>query len=593
MKGLDIKIAYLDRDFKIVERNKEFYSYFEKVGFYYENAGDLVIPEQKEEFLDFVKTCHNQKKYRIFTFRKITGEQQENLVTASEELLNDKSRIMVRIFEIEKIFASFHLAEIAEEQLNYVLGITCEYFFLYQKSTNRFVMHNFLQKNKVVLYDQDFDTWKARIISEDLIDKNDIPEFESKMDELKDCNESFSMVVNSSLRFNHSMFENLVFKAVRLEADGETFMVGRLLPEIIIEYTATSQKILQELKIDSLTDVYNKKAIIDFAKKRFVPGTKENAMLVIVDLDHFKPVNDAYGHLAGDKVLKKAGGILKEVVGDSGVIGRYGGDEFLLILEDMNDESAFRGIFRSINSGIRSAFADMFSDIKVTASLGAAMYPKDGSSFYELFKKADFCLYRAKDKGRDRYVFFREDLHGELYKKASEAKTEGIKYDVREVLELKSMADFLLSLGSQPKTAVRTVLDHMLKTYNLGAINIYYGEDMKRVFCMGEQAESLSDARYVFSKEFAQAFKDKAYICTDFTTGLRENASSLDAILESRGVKSSIQCILGSIEKPLGLITFDRLKEAASWAEYEMNCCIMFAAAVNLLPKEKIKEIFE
>ena len=85
----------------------------------------------------------------------------------------------------------------------------------------------------------------------------------------------------------------------------------------------------------------------------------------------------------------------------------------------------------------------------------------------------------------------------------------------------------------------------------------------------------------------------KNFIRVDFTTDLKENAKPFGDILDERGVKSTIQCLLGTAEKPLGLVTFDRLKEGALWAEYEMNCCVMFGAAVNLLPAEKVREIFE
>lgn len=592
MKGFEIKIAYLDDDLKILDRNKEFYTYFEKVGFYYANADELVVPEQKDSFLDFVKDAASQKNFRTFTFKKANGEIEENITTMGEDILNGKKCLTLKVFGISSIINFVHEAALGEKRMSHVLSLTNEYLFLYEKSSNMFILHNFMQNKRFVLYEQDIDSWKAQIIADGLIDKADELEFESKINELKACNEKFQMKVKSSLRFSHSMFEQLVFKAVRMEDNGEFYMIGRILPEMFAEPGEKSNEILQELKIDSLTGVYNKKSITDFAQKRFVPGTKENAMLAIVDLDHFKSVNDAYGHLAGDTVLKKAGEVLKKIVGDTGMIGRYGGDEFLLILEDMGQESVFRGIFHAINSDMRAAFANMFIDIKVTASVGAAMYSKNGNTFDELFKKADFCLYRAKDKGRDRYVFYREDLHGELYKKASEAKTEGIKYDVREVLELKSMADFLLNLGKQPREAVKTVLEHMLKTYNLDAINIYYGEAMQRIHCVGDRNDLLSDACYVYSQEFAEALGEKAFIRIDFTTELDSKGRSFGRILDDRGVKSSIQCVLGTIERPLGLITFDRIKEGALWAEYEVNCCIMFAAALNLLPQDKIRTLF-
>ncbi|MCR4822150.1 MAG: GGDEF domain-containing protein [Treponema sp.] len=591
MENIEVKILYLDKDLNIIDRNKEFYSYFEKVGFMYNRPEDIVSANQKNEFLNFLQQSTNFSDFHAFNVKKIDGNYFQNIVYKKEAFLNNKKCLSLRFIDLSRAFSFFNESKLYEKRVSYALSLTSEYLFMYRKSTNNFTLHSFMQNKRTIVYDEDIDSWKNKIIEDGLIDKNESLEFESKINEFKACEPSFTMTVTSSLRFSHSMFERLVFKASRMEFDDDIYMIGRMLPEALVEQSDKSTELLQTLKLDALTGVYNKKAITDYAEKRFTKGTKENAVLAIVDLDHFKPVNDAYGHLSGDKVLKKAGDILRQIIGESGVIGRYGGDEFLLIIEDM-DETKFRGIFRSINTDIRSAFQDMFTDIQVTASIGSAIYPLNGDSFDELFKKADFCLYRAKDKGRDRYVFFRDDLHGELYKKASESKTEGIKYDVREVKELKSMADFLLNLGAQSRPAINTVLDHMLKTYNLDSINIYYGEAMERIFSLGKKPEELREASYAFTNDFYQALSGRPFIKVNFTTELNETEKPFGNILDQRGIKSSIHCILGTPERILGLITFDRLKEAAMWAEYETNCCIMVGAALNLLPEAKLRLLF-
>ncbi|WP_298534282.1 GGDEF domain-containing protein [uncultured Treponema sp.] len=589
MRTLEVKIAYLDENLKIIERNKEFYSTFEKVGFIYTSITDVVFPKHKADLLKFIKSG-DSKDIVAFKFKEISGEYKYNIVTKAKEDFRCQNLTVLKLIDISNAFKTFSEAEFYEKKVAHVLSLTSEYLFSYQKSTNNFTMYNYIQNKRVTVYNQDIDAWKSQVITDGFIAESDVKEFEGKIEELKECNEIFWARFVCSLRSNKSVFEHMSLKAVKFIDNGEVYMLGRMLPEIVMNQSEKSAMLLQELKFDALTGVFNKKAISDLAQKRFVTGAKENALLAIVDLDHFKPVNDAYGHLAGDKVLARAGEILRNILGEDGVIGRYGGDEFLIILEDMQEETVFRGIFRTINNDMRMAFEDMFPDIKVTVSIGAARFPKDGSTFDELFKKADFCLYRAKDKGRDRYVFFREDLHSELYKKACEAKTEGIKYDVREVRELKSMSSFLLNLSASTKSAAETVLGHMLKTYNLDSINIYYGEAMERKFCLGQKSDLLSEARYVYSDIFKNALGSQAFIRIDFTTEVI--SPDFGKILDERGVKSSIQCVIGSQENPLGLITFDRLKESALWAEYEMNCCIMVAAALNLLPESKIKLLF-
>ena len=228
MKSLDVKIAYLGDDFKIIGRNKEFYSYFEKAGFLYENVDELVATDQKHEFLDFVKMGHHDNEFRAYLFKKITGEYFYNIVWVRDDTFNDKKCLAVRITDISHAYEFFKEASSAEKRLCSALSITNEYLFMYQKSTNIFTLHNFMQNQRTVVAEQDLDSWVAQMISEGLIEKTDEAEFKSKIKELKNCDENFSFSVTSSLRFNHSISEKLVFEANRLDDDGEIFMMGGL-----------------------------------------------------------------------------------------------------------------------------------------------------------------------------------------------------------------------------------------------------------------------------------------------------------------------------------------------------------------------------
>ena len=113
-------------------------------------------------------------------------------------------------------------------------------------------------------------------------------------------------------------------------------------------------------------------------------------------------------------MLARVGRKLKEVVGEDGVVGRIGGDEFVIIFNGINDEHELRGMLRAIRTQIKWEFVDDFEDLMITCSIGAAYSPNNGHEYEELFKKADYCLYVAKEKGRDRYVFFRDDLHKDM-----------------------------------------------------------------------------------------------------------------------------------------------------------------------------------
>ena len=369
------------------------------------------------------------------------------------------------------------------------------------------------------------------------------------------------------------------------------FIVGRIVVNSAISASQDTSNLLEELKIDALTKCYNKKTITEYAVKKFsLPHDGDRIALIIVDLDHFKPVNDAYGHLAGDKVLEQTGELLRNIAGENGIVGRYGGDEFIMIMNSVNDEITLRGILQSILVNSKSKFENAFGDIKITTSIGAAVFPDNGNSFDELFKKADFCLYRAKDKGRDRYVFYRPDLHESLYLKAVEA-TAGVKYQGRDVLELKCMADFMRDLSSSPFKAIRNILNHMCETYNLNDITIYYGEDLQRVYTVGNKREGMEKADFVSLPGFGKSLGKEKFIRMDFPEDIKDESKDFRDAIVSRGVKSMILCILGTVDDIKGVVMFNKTKESSQWAEYEVNCALMFASTYSLLP-ESVKVDF-
>jgi diguanylate cyclase (GGDEF)-like protein len=124
--------------------------------------------------------------------------------------------------------------------------------------------------------------------------------------------------------------------------------------------------------------------------------------MIMGDLDHFKAVNDRYGHLGGDEVLRTFGDLMKRQVRGSDIYCRYGGEEFLLVLPQMSTEDAVK---RAEQLRLAMAAAPVpYGDfvIAVTASFGVATFPRDGRTGDELIAAADSALYAAKAAGRNR-----------------------------------------------------------------------------------------------------------------------------------------------------------------------------------------------
>jgi diguanylate cyclase (GGDEF)-like protein len=153
---------------------------------------------------------------------------------------------------------------------------------------------------------------------------------------------------------------------------------------------------------DSLTGLPNKRAVVDALKRMYGQAATTGAplALLLLDLDHFKQVNDVRGHAAGDQVLAKVGAVLKSVLRAGDFAGRNGGEEFAIILPDTEI-----GLARQIAERVRAAVAEISfpgTDVNVTTSIGIAGYPDHATTPERLERLADGALYVAKRQGRNR-----------------------------------------------------------------------------------------------------------------------------------------------------------------------------------------------
>jgi diguanylate cyclase (GGDEF)-like protein len=136
---------------------------------------------------------------------------------------------------------------------------------------------------------------------------------------------------------------------------------------------------------------------------------KHKVAVLLLDLDHFKSVNDTLGHSVGDRLLKAVGDRLVSVLRESDTVSRMGGDEFLLLLPEMAEAGDASHAAERILQVIRQPFVLESHTLHITTSVGFAMYPDDGGDGDALVKKADLAMYRAKEEGRDNYQRYRDE----------------------------------------------------------------------------------------------------------------------------------------------------------------------------------------
>ena len=167
-----------------------------------------------------------------------------------------------------------------------------------------------------------------------------------------------------------------------------------------------TEKLKIQASTDPLTKLLNRRALEE-KTRQILKRESELTAVCLMDIDNFKNINDVFGHIAGDKVLAAVSLCLKRNIRKEDIIGRVGGDEFVILLRHILSPEDARERMRDICS----LFADVQGQHKVSSSVGIAVFPRDGTEYRVLFDKADKALYQAKNMGKNRCILYEESFH--------------------------------------------------------------------------------------------------------------------------------------------------------------------------------------
>lgn len=162
---------------------------------------------------------------------------------------------------------------------------------------------------------------------------------------------------------------------------------------------------LRHARVDALTGLYNGRALHREIDRILGDAGCLAAVLLFIDLDHFKYINDTMGHRNGDLALRQASEVLRQTLRAHDLVGRVGGDEFIALLTGITPDKGMECAARLCRAMERLE-ASRFGGLKLSCSIGAAVYPRDGIDYDTLFLKADTAVYEAKHRGRNQWVLY-------------------------------------------------------------------------------------------------------------------------------------------------------------------------------------------
>lgn len=189
----------------------------------------------------------------------------------------------------------------------------------------------------------------------------------------------------------------------------------------ITERIQTQERLRFMAQHDALTGLPNRLLLLDRLKQALARAhwRKRLVAVMFVDLDRFKNINDSLGHDAGDRLLQQLGERFRRCVRDGDTVARFGGDEFVILLDDIASESDITAIAQKALEALRPPFAIDNQSLYISASIGISLFPNDGDDSSTLLKHADMAMYRAKEAGKNNYQFFATEMSSRAFERLS------------------------------------------------------------------------------------------------------------------------------------------------------------------------------
>ena len=497
--------AVMDKHYGFSIANEDIYAFL----------GDRVVPmftgyihpDDKDKFIDALKVVDEVgEKFTVVRIKNFMDEYSLVVIFIKKSTMDDSQYemsiydIVYLVKEYETINSQLIKTKLSLQLLNPILT------FDYVAETG--LIRVFTNRDETG-FEGTIDEWYNSMIEGGCIDKVYVSTFSKLYNDIRECAEGMTYTLGMDIMKTNNGMQQVIVRTTPVY-DNDNSTVTSIVGVIIeAEQDRSNYNIMyNKSNLDPLTGLYNKATIKDYAVDALNPNNGV-VTYVMMDLDHFKEVNDTYGHMYGDEVILNVARIMKNVVGKKGYVGRIGGDEFFAVLLGVGSElEELRPVLRAIRSQVEWAYRGKLGSIKLTASIGCASYPKDADNYNDLFKLADNSLYCAKTKGRDRFVIYTESIHGSLADIKATDNSIHIERAVTPAQRLEFVTFAVNRLCEWKQDVIGSVIKDMLKYFSVNVIDIYNVETAKCIYSTEELSEKSEDNVCNYLDDISTSFRE-------------------------------------------------------------------------------------
>lgn len=337
---------------------------------------------------------------------------------------------------------------------------------------------------------------------------------------------------------------------------------------------------------DMLTKLYNKGTCERLIEEHLERGQLYGGcVLFIVDIDDFKLVNDTMGHLFGDAYLAKMAEEIQKQFRCQDIIGRIGGDEFMIYIKDMPDIQIVHKKARKLIDSLSKLAVPEMGDLKVSCSIGIALVPEHGNVFQDLYHNADLALYQAKSKGKNTYVIYDHSMGDRvqgIVKRMNSAL--GAKIDSNEGTKAlnNQFIEYIFRIlykADDIYGAVQSILELVGRQFDVSRVYIFENTEDNRYcrntfeWCNKGVDPEIDNLKLVSYEEdlggtYVKNFDENGiFYCPDITQ-LNEKQYE---ILAPQGIKSMLQCAIRDNGIFKGYVGFDECRTNRFWTQAQID----------------------
>lgn len=341
------------------------------------------------------------------------------------------------------------------------------------------------------------------------------------------------------------------------------------------------------IRMDSMTGILNK-AACEEAIEGFINSRPEGEhALIMVDVDDFKRINDSFGHLYGDTVIKTVATHLVERFRSTDIVGRVGGDEFLILMKNTSVELA-KSVAEEVCNHIRTTVRTGSGDLVISCSVGISMFPYNGLEYTELFKRAEIAMYLSKEDGKDRIGVYRDGIENMI--RTDEPKlSEMIESDFDDV-ELAQMTFEMLTKTRNVDASINLLLQYIGNKMHLGGVSAFRFDNRRSIVCRThrwtkEQGIFLISGRRFLdfdNRPFIQSVSDKGnLIIEDSRTTRAISRYEADSLVDS-DILSCVYSFYKQSESIQGCLAFQVMGETRKFTDEEIERLSDFAKLIGV-----------